>query len=334
MKMFYSPYSLKPVSPLNAVSVGGERQGVLVKIQWPDGRIGYADLHPWPELGDQPLEEHLSLLREGKISTQVEQAIWFARRDAEMRKQKKNFFDAGLKVRNNFTVGDYASIKEGQLDQLKQEGFSILKVKIGRNLDAEMEFLGRAAHKGFALRLDMNGIGSWQIFEKIMTGLDPKTFAFTEYVEDPFPYDEDGWIEANSLVKIALDNQYDKVVWDSEKLQNAKNKPFDVIVLKPAKQDVDTVIELCKERGLQTTVTSYMGHPVGMMHALAVAMEIKKAHGPMVLDPGCLTHRLYHMESFAAEIPFHGPFISKVQGHGIGFDSLLEMQSWYQIKLR
>lgn len=334
MKISYSPYSLKPFAPLNAASSGGERNGVLIKVSWGDGCNGFADLHPWPELGDQPLSEHLSLLREGKISTQVEQAIWFARRDADLRRQKKNFFDVGVKVRNNFTVTNATSIKEGDLDKLKAEGFTTLKVKIGHSLSAELDFLVRAAQKDFNLRLDMNGLGSWQIFEKFLSNLDPKTFALIEYVEDPFPFDHEAWIEANAIIKIALDNQYDRVDWNPEKWSDLKNKPFDVIILKPAKQDVDTVIARSKSYGLQTTVTSYMGHPVGMIHALALAMELKKEHGAMMLEAGCLTHRLYHMDAFTAQIPFHGPFISKIPGLGIGFDSLLDGQTWYQIKLQ
>ncbi|MNL64543.1 hypothetical protein D3C87_1887680 [compost metagenome] len=104
-------------------------------------------------------------------------------------------------------------------------------------------------------------------------------------------------------------------------------------MIKPAKCDVDQAISRGKKFNLKAVVTSYMDHPVGMIHALGVAMELKKLHGEMMLDPGCLTHQLFKMGSFSAEINTQGPFVMKVPGTGVGFDKLLEAQKWQQIQL-
>lgn len=329
IKLSYSPYTLKPFSSLNAVSLPTAREGVLFKIEWDSDLTGYADLHPWPELGDLSLEEQLAALRAGKITPQMEQTIWLARRDADARALKRNLFDLGTPVRNNYLLTHAEDVKPGFLDPIKVDGFDTIKVKVGRDLQEEAEALIHIAAAGFKIRLDFNAMANWQIYERFMKNLDSGVRANIEYVEDPFPYDPTAWLEARELAKIGIDNQYPKVRWDQ-----FQQCPFDVIVLKPAKMDVDAVVTKCQEWNLKTTVTSYMDHPVGVAHALTVAMELKKQYGDMVLEAGCLTQRLYQMDAFSAELDTKGPFIRRVKGIGVGFDHLLENLPWYHIKLR
>lgn len=327
IKIFFHPYFLKPMTVLNAVAKPTARQGVLLRVEWSDGHVGYADLHPWPELGDLSLAEQLEDLRLGRMTTQIEQSIWLARRDAVLRKQRKNVFDVGEKIRNNFLLSNYQDLKPGFLDELKKEGFTTVKVKMGQDLQQEAAALTHIAAAGLRIRLDFNALGSWQIFEKFMTGLAPSVRALIDYVEDPFPFDFHAWNEARKLCKIALDNQYDKVPWG-----RIPSAPFDVIVIKPAKTDVDKAVGYCQKWNLKLTVTSYMDHPVGVIHALGVAMDLKKQHGDMVLEAGCLTHRLFQMDSFSAEIGTQGPYILKTKGVGVGFDSLLEALPWRPVQ--
>lgn len=328
MKIFFSTYQLKPNQTLNAAHGGGARDGALLKVQWDDGLIGYADLHPWPELGDVPLADQLLDVGHGKISRQLEQSIWLARRDALLREEGKNIFENGVKVKNNFLISDLTKLKPGFLDEINGEAYTHIKIKVGRDLQRERDLLSQVAAAGFRLRLDFNAMGSWQTFEKFMTALPKTVLPVIEYVEDPFPFEEQAWGEAQRIVKIAVDNQYDKVKW-----ANLKKIPFDIIVIKPAKNDVDLAVTRCKKHNLKAVVTSYMDHPVGMIHALGLAMELKKNHGDMMLDPGCLTHQLFKMDSFSAEINTQGPFVMKVPGTGVGFDKLLGNQPWQHIKL-
>lgn len=327
IKFFYSPYTLKPLHQLNAIHAGGAREGALLKVEWGDGVVGYADLHPWPELGDLTLEEQLADLRRGKMSVQVEQCVWLARRDSQLRKEKKNIFEGGEKVKNNFLLTDYQKIRPGFLDEVKKEGFSTLKLKVGRNLQEEAAALSFIAAAGLMIRLDFNALGRWQIFEKFISSLPLTVKPMIEYVEDPFPFDVTAWGEARKLVKVAIDNQYDKVPWDQ-----LTSAPFDVVVIKPAKMDVDKAITRCEKWNLKATVTSYMDHPVGVVHALGVAMELKKKYGEMILDAGCFTHRLYQMDAFSAEMSNQGSYLLKVKGTGIGFDELLGALPWHQLK--
>lgn len=325
-KIFYSPYSLKPMQSLNALSDGSERKGVLLKIDWHDGHVGYADLHPWPELGDAPLREQLSDLGRGQISTQIAQSILLARRDAELRSEKKNIFDLCPKIRNNFLLNDLKILKPGYLGDLKSSGFTTIKIKMGKNLEEETDALEHIAAAGFKIRLDFNGVGTPRVFEKFINTLSTAVRPLIEYVEDPFPFDANSWAEAKTLVKIAIDNQYDKVPWD--KISSA---PFDVIVIKPAKVNVDTAMSYCQKWNLKATVTSYMDHAVGVSHAVAAAMELKEKYGEMILEAGCLTHHLYQQDPFSAELSTQGPYLLKVNGTGVGFDKLLEATPWFQI---
>ncbi|WP_413586295.1 o-succinylbenzoate synthase MenC [Bdellovibrio sp. HCB274] len=326
IKLSYHEYNLKPYSNLNAVSAGLPRSGALIKVEWPHGFVGYGDLHPWPELGDMTLADQLAALKKGKITPQMEQTIWLARKDADLRKKGKTILTTGEKVRNNYLVSNYAEIIPGFLDELKRASFSTIKLKVGRDLAAEANAVTRIAAAGFKIRLDFNSACSWQSFERFFSGLSPQEKVWIEYVEDPFPFDPDAWMDAKKLVKIAMDSAYEKVDWD--KITKA---PFDVLVIKPAKMDVDKAIERCKKFNLKATVTSYMDHPVGSLGALAVAMECKELYPNIMLDAGCMTYRSYQMDQFSASINTTGPYFSSIKGTGIGFDLLLKELPWQKL---
>lgn len=330
MKIYYSPYSLKPAKSLNNIALSGDRQGVLLKIEYPDGSIGYSDLHPWPELGDPSWEDQLAGIRKGQISSMLEQSIWLARRDADARRDGKNLFEALTPMKNNYLVTDIDTESEDLLKRLNEEGFETLKIKVGRDLQKESDFVSRMGYDGTVkLRLDFNGVGSWQTFERFMSSLNKVAVKRIEYIEDPFPYDAEAWNEARKFAPLAIDNQSGKLNWS-----RLREPPFDVVILKPAKMDVMKTLRTCVAFDLKITVTSYMDHPVGVMHALAVANELKRVHPQRILDAGCLTTSLFQMEPYGAEAAPAGPYLKRATGLGIGFDQLLEKEPWAQVKLR
>jgi O-succinylbenzoate synthase len=330
MKINYSPYSLKPAQNLSPAAGSADRQGILLQIEWPDGMVGYSDLHPWPELGDATWEDQLAGVRHGKISTMLEQSIWLARRDAQSRKQDKSLFEGQPLLKNNYLITDTRLEKPDLVGRLKAEGFESIKIKLGHDLEKEADFVTFLGQDGaFKLRLDFNALGTWQTFERFMTRVSRLALARVQYVEDPFPFDEQAWIEAKKFAPIAIDNEMHKV-----DLKKVKNKPFDVVILKPAKMDVNAVLQACVIQDFKVTVTSYMDHPVGVMHALAVACELKKAHPQRILDAGCLTTRLFQMDSYSAQVIPTGPYLKRAEGKGIGFDTLLSKEPWTQLKMR
>lgn len=323
MKISHSPYLLYPRNSLNAVSVGEAREGTLLKVEWEGGLVGYADLHPWPELGDLPLVRQISDLRSGYSSDLVKQSLWMARRDALLRHKVQHIFSGGEPVKNNWIVTNIQNFDIGSLQKIKDLGFTTLKVKAGRSVAAEIAALEKIAEAGLGIRLDFNASGSWDKFRNYLMQIPAKVLSRIEYVEDPFPFDPSLWNEARRLVPIALDNQYSQVPWAS--LQEA---PCDVLVLKPAKTDVSEALAYCEKWHLKMTVTSYMDHPVGVLHALGVAMELKKKHPNLILDAGCLTHHLYEEDVFSSAITVQGAYILQTPGAGVGFDHLLETLPW------
>ena len=58
----------------------GARRGALIRV---DG--GFADVHPWPELGDAPLDEQLALLARGETTPLTRASLHWARVDADAR---------------------------------------------------------------------------------------------------------------------------------------------------------------------------------------------------------------------------------------------------------
>lgn len=330
MKISYSPYTLKPAQHLSAAATMIDRMGVLIKIEWPDGHTGYSDLHPWPELGDASWEDQLAGIRQGQISPMVEQSIWMARKDAQFRKQDKNIFEGLASIKNNYLITDILTEPEGIVDRLKSEGFETVKIKLGRDLKKEAEYISMLGRDGaFKLRLDFNALGTWQTYERFMSSLDKVALTRVQYVEDPFPYDAQAWMEAKKFAPIAIDNEISKV-----NLKKMGPKPFDVVILKPAKMDVNSTLQSCIINDLKLVVTSYMDHPVGVVHALAIATELKKAHPQRILDAGCMTLRLFQMDAYAAEVVISGAFLKRPTGRGIGFESLLAKEPWAQLKLR
>ncbi|MFP5519104.1 MAG: hypothetical protein ACLGGX_04325 [Bdellovibrionia bacterium] len=325
----YSPYTLRPRTVLNAAQggVAKTRQGVLLKVTWPDGRIGYSDLHPWEELGDKNLSEQLQDLKAGRLSYQLEQSLWLANRDSHLRQAGKSIFDEGIKVINNYILTDYLSAPDGLVDEIKQQKFNTVKLKVGMNLDSEIEFIARLASANFQVRLDFNSVGSLKIFEKFYNKLTPLARASIEYVEDPFRYNYEQWMQASQMLPLAMDNEVHAVDWSQE----TEPLPFGTLVLKPAKCDVNTYLKWAQNFNLKIAVTSYMDHPVGVIHAVGVAMELQRDYPEVMLEAGCMTHALYQLDEYSAQIDCSGPYFKRVTGTGVGFDNLLAKAQWLNL---
>lgn len=330
MKIFFHPYFLQPIQSLNAVSAATARQGFLIKIEDPNGAVGYADLHPWVELGDSPLSSQIEDMRLGKISSQLCQTLCLAQKDAHARLKKQSLFHDLPSIKNNFLISNIAVVDSSSLKQIQDQGFDILKIKVGRDFKKEMARLNDIARAGFKMRLDFNASVSWFEFQMFFAGLDDATLENIQYVEDPCVYDVKIWGEAQKIVKIAMDNQFSKYAM-SRVSENSQGPAFDVLILKPAKMKIEDSINLCRKFNLQTTVTSYMDHPVGVLHSLAVAMQVKKSLGDQALEAGCYTHHLYQENQFSEEINIQNANIIPPQGFGIGFDKILEALPWQLI---
>jgi o-succinylbenzoate synthase len=330
IQFFQYAYQLHPAASLNAISGMNPRDGVLFKMQWPDQKIGYADFFPWPELGDQSIQFHLRELSRGHISFLLEQTIWLARKDAMLRSQNKNALTGLNRIKNHLLVNDFRQVTDANLRDARSSGFTTMKVKVGRDWKAEVEWLNKMLKlHSFICRLDFNSRGDLATLDRMYSSLSPGIKQKIEFVEDPFPWSPTSWADAASFVPLALDQEFKNVDWQS--LGGAC--PFNVLVIKPARQDVEDAIRIATTKKLKMVVTSSMDHPVGIAHAVRVAAEIKAKYPNQLLECGCLTHRVYKPNEFFTKMIIQGPYLTQISGTGVGFDNILEKLDWQPITM-
>ena len=97
MRVWTSHYDLIPRKSLNSRTSREPRRGALLRFDFENGQTGFADLHPWAELGDEPLFDQLRHLKVGRLTTLTERSLEMARADAEARTQRVNLFE-GLSI--------------------------------------------------------------------------------------------------------------------------------------------------------------------------------------------------------------------------------------------
>jgi o-succinylbenzoate synthase len=273
-------YELIPRARLNARVKDGPRRGALLNI---DG--GYADVHPWPELGDAPLEAQLALLAHGETTALTAQSLRFAADDAAARRAGRSLF-SGLTVPESHWPAAAGATPAG---------FDYVKVKMP---GSELPATGR-------LRLDFNATFDAAAFARVALTLPRERI---DFVEDPCPYDPATWLRLREEtgLRLALDRE---IAVDG----------VDVLVFKPAIQRV----EGAQLSGRELVVTSYMDHPVGQLHAAAVAARI----APDIIC-GLVTHVLYEPDAFSERLGLDGARLVPPGGSGVGFDDLLEALPW------
>jgi O-succinylbenzoate synthase len=288
-------YTLKPRGPLNARAGAAPRPGALLRV---DG--GFADIHPWPELGDEPLEKQLLRLALGETTPLTARSLAMARLDGEARAAGRSLFD-GLEMAPSHWPHAAGEVPEG---------FDTVKVKLGPGARVPDGF------DAFKLRLDFNATLTPPQFETFVNTL--TRWNAIEFVEDPCPYDATTWsrLREQTVLPLALD-------------RGVATGGVDVLVVKPAVQELAPALAT----GLDVVVTSYMDHPVGQLHAAYAAATVAAEHPRQVRQAGLLTHLLFQRDAFLEQVALDGNRLAKPSGSGIGFDDLLARLPWKQLSL-
>ncbi|MGE0634669.1 MAG: hypothetical protein AB7O96_19810 [Pseudobdellovibrionaceae bacterium] len=326
MKFSFFRYELQP-RYLPGATPPRPREGALIKVEWPiQNVIGVADCHPWVEFGDAPLHVQLEKLAKGHMTPIMEQTVWLAKRDGLARAKKNNLVQHNPRIRNHAIVMNPFKIQEGEFAAWRALGYSHLKIKLGIDLKREIDWLNNIGKvQAFRLRLDFNSKLNWDTFEKFSSSIDPTVRTKIEFVEDPMPYVYEEWDRAKSLLPLAVDMESKNVDWDSNKF------PFQFMVMKPAVQDVQTVVDRATRARKPLIVTSYMDHPVGQLHALSIAGDLRRQYPNLILDCGLMTQHLYLDTPFTPFFKIQGPYIMGVDGTGIGYDNLLASLPWLKL---
>lgn len=304
MKISYEPYSLEVASPHNSCAT---REGALLKVEFDDGKVGLADCHPWPELGDLPLKEQLQAIDSGVMTPLIACAIECAKDEAAARAKGRSLLPSQPLPRSHFLVTDASVLTLKALESVIARGFTTVKVKVGRNPIAEAEWLSELfLYLPLILRLDFNEKLDPERLKIVFDAYSP-LFHTIDFVEDPCPYNPKEWgsLQMDGWT-LACDRQAPLAAGSPDSAR--------VLIVKPA---VVLKKEWMKWTQQKKIVTSYLGHPVG---------QVAAAHVALAIDPSCshvhglLSHHVYQPNPYSKQLSWEGPVFTAPSGVGCGFD--------------
>ncbi len=285
---------------LKAKTGGMVREGALLSVEG-----GYADCHPWVELGDLPLQEQLKRLADGQTTRLTERSLYFAGLDREARAKKRSLFD-GLAI----PPSHHLLLKI--TDEIPDT--SLFKIKMGRELEEKEQLKMLLEKFPCQVRLDFNARLTERAFEAFLEEMVP-FLPFFDFIEDPFPFSEVAWqrLQEQYSVSLACDAGSERAI--------GKTKAAKVLILKPAVQAHAPFQNLSQK----LVVTSYLDHPLGQLSAAYIAAQLKVATG------GLCSHLVYQTNEFSEQLPQKGPFLTPPEGTGFGFDALLAKLPWKKL---
>ncbi|HEX8154500.1 MAG TPA: hypothetical protein VF698_15305 [Thermoanaerobaculia bacterium] len=167
MDIWFWRYSLVPRARLGGVARPGVREGALIRVG-----DGYADVHPWPELGDLPLDAQLRSLHTPLMRC----SLRFAALDGAARREGRSLFD-GLTIPLSHWSGNEPPA-----------GFDTVKIKGLQPVPPDVR-----------VRVDFNATLSASQFAALPLP------DHLDFVEDPCPYDPAVWRSLRSRCRLALD---------------------------------------------------------------------------------------------------------------------------------
>jgi O-succinylbenzoate synthase len=331
MELWASPYTLQSLRTPNASSASLSRNGSLLRIVTETG-VGYADLHPWPSLGDPSLTEQLQGLRDGRTTALSRRSLELAKIDLEFRALKRNAFQ-GLEIpESHFLIAEILKFTRAELASVMARGFRTLKIKMGRDISKELSqvIALQDALISFRLRFDFNGTLSLADFLEFAREFPESLRAQIDFIEDPMPWHAPEWQEAHARTgfPLAFDRLSDG---QFEELERAPSTAYQWCILKPAIQEPDRIVQLAEVTGARLAVTSYMDHPLGQMSAAFEAARLSQA-GISLGTCGLLTHIELEDSAWTRAIETVGPQLQPPVGFGFGFDSLLESADWERLR--
>lgn len=315
-KPLVSRYRLKARGFLNSISNRREFEGALIRI---DG--GFGCIHPWPELGDPTLEKCLADLAGERRWPIVRRALRCAEYDRAARNFEHSLFEE-MEIPES-----HATLAKGNVAEIAlavEAGFTTVKLKAGRDPDAEAKFLDDMAAEFPALRwrLDFNEALAPDAAAGFLLGLAETTRAAIDFVEDPCPYSESAWTALHRATRVNL-----AVDREAAPLSAAAQ----VMVIKPAVDEPFLLAEAALHHRQRVVLTSYMDHPVGQTFAAWEAARLGLQFPGLPGVCGLQTHHLFEPDEFTEMLGPWSPAFQVPAGYGLGFDDLLEALPWTRL---
>ena len=319
-EIFYHRYILKSAAPLNARSRNRDIEGCLIRV----GQ-GVGCIHPWPELGDEDLDNQLKGLKNAKPLRLGERALHCSLIDGKAREN-------GLSLFEGFAIPDsHLTVVSGMdLDKRDISLFSRIKLKGSTDLDKTKETAQkclRQASPECRLRIDFNGVLDHSEALNLAQALGEEVCERIEFIEDPTRFDSENWSRLSSQTGLSL-------AVDQE-CETAAVGEADLAwwVIKPACVDTAALASSLETIGgtRDLVVTSYMDHAVGQMYAAYEAALLKAKYPNSLRECGLLTHELFEQDEFIESIKSEGPKLMVPDGTGLGFDELLDDLPWVKL---
>lgn len=315
-KPLISRYRLKSRGYLNAVTGRREFEGALIRVG-----DGYGCIHPWPELGDPPLEKCLADLQGPRRWPIVRRALRCAEYDAAARSRDESLFEEMEVPPSHATL---AKADAATVDAAVELGFTVVKLKCGRSLRSETSFLEAMAraHPQLKWRLDFNEALEPEAAAGFLEALTPQTRAALDFVEDPCPFSETAWaaLFRRTRVPLAVDRE-----------AAPHREAAQVMVVKPAVDEPYLLAEAAIAHSQCVVLTSYMDHPFGQAFAAWEAARLELQFPGITGVCGLQTHHLFESNPFIEALGPWSPAFQTPPGTGIGFDDLLDELPWTRL---
>ena len=330
MKIWYTPYSLVPLFSLNAkTSTPQARQGFLIKVEFGDGGVGYADCHPWPELGDKQAFVHLESLASDHPTSLVSRSLELAQWDADCRAKETSLFPSEPVLTSHYTLPDWENFSLPLLEEIADQDYRAMKLKVGKDLEHAGLFIRRLISvlpEDMGLRLDFNLTSHPDELNPWIENMGQDFLDRLDFIEDPFSYEPQAWREFGDKwqLSLALDQE---LKWDQD-LSGA-----DVLVVKPVRNSGEEIEKCAQLYGEKRWVfTHSMDHPLGRMMALGYAMNFYGIN-PSKIEPGGFESRSFYQPTlFDNEIFVDGCKQLGTEGVGVGFTKQLEECEWIECR--
>ena len=314
--VWISIYRLRSRGFLNSLSSRREFGGVLIRVG-----DGYGCIHPWPELGDPPLEKCLDDLRGRRMWPIVRRALRCAEYDNAARVAEESLFEEMEVPRSHATLVNADAV---EMAAAVEAGFDAVKMKAGRDLASELIFMEKmlAVYPQVRWRLDFNERLDPETAGAFLAGLSADALRAIDFIEDLCPYSESVWEELwkRHRVRLAVDRE-----------SAPQRKAAQVMVIKPAVDEPFPLAEAAAMNGQAVVMTSYMDHPLGQAFAAWDAARTGLMFPGIIGTCGLQTHHLFENDAFTEALGGWKPEFNAPEGTGLGFDEPLKSLKWVKL---
>lgn len=312
-------YLLHTGAALNSASVRRSFPGALIRQG-----AGVGCIHPWPEFGDAPIDQQLSLLQQGCPTPLAQRALECAAIDGAAREGGYSLFH-DLDIPASHYSWSFGHATQPQIDRLLREQWPALKAKGYPNWGETLRFLEAcqraAGSHDLRFRIDFNGCLDPTAFHKFIEFMPLRLYRAIDFVEDPCPYDATSWNAAIDRwgVNLALDKGW-----------QTATTGFGPVVIKPTRRDWREVAHLHSDHDL--VFTSAMDHPIGQMFAAYEAATARHELGDRVGLCGLCTQHLFNPDAFLERVISPGGHLqADTTGGGLGFGDLIDRLPWRRL---